>query len=143
MEQTVELAVCSGEAGSSGNGAEDATSAAATAVGKSVGEARPLLFANHSASTESKLAVSSDETGSVGPGANDTVSVAATVVAKSVERARPPGVGKYRARTESELVDKTPTHNTHLCSTVCSQARNAHTTRLAQVTRIALSSLCA
>ena len=27
---------------------------------------------------------------------------------------------------------RTPTHNTHLCSTVCSQARNAHTTRLAQ-----------
>ena len=23
-------------------------------------------------------------------------------------------------------VDRTPTHNTHLCSTVCSQARNAH-----------------
>ena len=22
--------------------------------------------------------------------------------------------------------DRTPTHNTHLCSTVCSQARNAH-----------------
>ena len=24
------------------------------------------------------------------------------------------------------VVDKTPTHNTHLCSTACSQARNAH-----------------
>ena len=60
------------------------------------------------------------------------VSVAATVVAKSVERARPPGVAKYRATTESEPADRTPTHNKHLCSTVCSQARNAHTTRLAQ-----------
>ena len=29
-------------------------------------------------------------------------------------------------------VDRTPTHNTHLCSTVCSQARNAQLTRLAQ-----------
>ena len=28
--------------------------------------------------------------------------------------------------------DRTPTHNTLLCSAVCSQARNAHTTRLAQ-----------
>ena len=26
-------------------------------------------------------------------------------------------------------VDRTPTHKTHLCSTVCSQARNAHTQR--------------
>ena len=29
-------------------------------------------------------------------------------------------------------VDRTPTHDTHLCSTVCSQARNAHTTCLAR-----------
>ena len=29
-------------------------------------------------------------------------------------------------------VDRTPTNTAHLCSTVCSQARNAHTTRLAQ-----------
>ena len=35
-----------------------------------------------------------------------------------------------------EGVDRTPTHETHLCSTVFSQARNDHTTRLAQVTRI-------
>ena len=27
---------------------------------------------------------------------------------------------------ESDDVDRTPTHNTHLCCTVCSQARNAH-----------------
>ena len=141
------------------------TSRPATAVGKSVGVARLLGFAMHSASTESEIAVSSGETGSVGLGANDTVSVAATVVAKSVERARPPGaakyrattesghagssgefpfevgearpsgVEKYRATTESEPVDRTRTHNTHLCSTVCSQMRNAHTTRLAQELR--------
>ena len=30
------------------------------------------------------------------------------------------------------VVDRTPTHDTPLCSTVCSQARNAHTKRLAQ-----------
>ena len=30
------------------------------------------------------------------------------------------------------FVDKTPTHNTHLCSTVCPQARIAQLTRLAQ-----------
>ena len=29
-------------------------------------------------------------------------------------------------------VDRTPTHDTHVCSAVCSQARNAHTTHLAQ-----------
>ena len=45
-------------------------------------------------------------------------------------------------------VDRTPTHNTHLCSAVCSQARNAHhalgsRASAAQVTRIAVSSLCA
>ena len=73
-----------------------------------------------------ELTVSSGEAGSSGNGANDTVSVAATVVARSVERARPSGVAKYRATTESELVDRTPTHNTHLCSAVCSQVRNAH-----------------
>ena len=33
---------------------------------------------------------------------------------------------------EANYVDRTPTHNTHQCSTVCSQARNAQTTRLAQ-----------
>ena len=32
----------------------------------------------------------------------------------------------------SPCVDRTTTHNTHLSSTVCSQAQNAHTTRLAQ-----------
>ena len=31
----------------------------------------------------------------------------------------------------TEHADRTPTHNTHLCSTVFSQARQAHTTRLA------------
>ena len=36
------------------------------------------------------------------------------------------------SRKSTVSVDKTPTHNTHLCSTVCSQARNAQTTRLAQ-----------
>ena len=37
-------------------------------------------------------------------------------------------------------VDRTPTHNTHLCNTVCSQARNASH---ALGSRIAVSSLCA
>ena len=41
--------------------------------------------------------------------------------------------------------DRTPTHNTHLRSTVCSQARNAHYALGSRPTRsrIALSSLCA
>ena len=39
-------------------------------------------------------------------------------------------------------VDRTPTHNRHLCSKVFHK-RGTHTTRLAQVTRIAVSSLCA
>ena len=39
--------------------------------------------------------------------------------------------GRY-SRKLTEGVDWTPTHNTHLCSAVSSQARNAHTTRLAQ-----------
>ena len=53
VEQTVELAVSSGEAGSFGRGVNDTTSAAATAVGKSVGEARPPEIAKHSASGSS------------------------------------------------------------------------------------------
>ena len=36
-------------------------------------------------------------------------------------------------------VDRTTTHDTHLCSTVCSQAGNAHTTLLAQELRCHLS----
>ena len=45
-------------------------------------------------------------------------------------------------------VDRTPTHNTHLCSTVFSQTRNAHDALGSRLkgqhgSRIALSSLCA
>ena len=36
------------------------------------------------------------------------------------------------SRKSTGVVGSTPTHNTHLCSRVCSQARNAHATRLAQ-----------
>ena len=42
----------------------------------------------------------------------------------------------------SESVDRTPTHNTHLCSTVCSQARNAHHA-LGSSHTDCISSLCA
>ena len=59
MEQTVELGVSSGEAGSSGPGADDATSAAATAVGQFVGEAWPLGIVKRSVSTECVFAKSS------------------------------------------------------------------------------------
>ena len=53
-----------------------------------------------------------------------------------------------KSRKSTGSVDKTPTHNAHLCSTLCSQARNgSHAlgsrASKAQVTRIALSSLCA
>ena len=61
MEQTVELAMSSGEAGSSWLGADDATGAAVTAVGQFASEARPLGIAKHSVSMESVFAVSSGE----------------------------------------------------------------------------------
>ena len=32
----------------------------------------------------------------------------------------------WNSRKSTGSVDRTPTHNTHLCSTVCSEARNAH-----------------
>ena len=35
-------------------------------------------------------------------------------------------------KIDGVCADRSATHNTHLCSTVCSQARNAHTSRLAQ-----------
>ena len=89
-------------------------SVAATVVAKSVEKARPPGVAKYGATTQSGHAASSGE------------------FPFEVGEARPSGVEKYRATTESEPVDRTRTHNTHLCSTVCSQARNAHTTRLAQ-----------
>ena len=107
MERTVELAVSSGEAGSSGLGVDDTTSAAVTAGGKSVGEARPPGIAKHSASTESVLEVSSVEAGSFGPGANDTISVSTAAVAKSVEGPRPPGIAKYSAARAATAVTTT------------------------------------
>ena len=50
-----------------------------------------------------------------------------------------PGLSTSSSTSSSLAVDRTPTHKTHLCSTVCSQARTAHTTL---GSRIALSSLC-
>ena len=40
------------------------------------------------------------------------------------------------SRKSTDGVDRTPTHKTHQCSTVCSQARNAHTTRSPEELRI-------
>ena len=101
MEQTVEFAVFSGEAGSSGPGENDTNSAAATQSSLLV---KLSLFgiAMHSASTEYELAVSSCEARSVGPGANGTKSVIATAIANSVEEARSLGMEKYRATSGSK-----------------------------------------
>ena len=99
-----ELAVSSGDAGSSGPLVNDMMRASATAVGKSVGE--PRTPGKHSATTGSVFAVSSGEAGSVGPGANDTTSVAATAVAKSVVEARRCGIAKHRATTAVTAVAK-------------------------------------
>ena len=100
----VELAVSSGEAGSFRPGANDTTSAAATAVAESVDEARPLVIAKHSASTaatavDTTVAKSVDETP---PGiAKYSASTAATAVAKSVGEDRPLGIANHSASTES------------------------------------------
>ena len=88
------------------------TSAAATAVVKSAGEARPLEVTQHCAATESELAVSSessDETGLPGPEQSVIWSTAEmAAVAKSVGEARPLDTAKYSdtsaATTVAELV---------------------------------------
>ena len=75
MEHSVELAVSSGNAGSSGLGVKSTTSDAVTAVGKSCGQVLTPGTAKHSVSTESEVAVSPGDAGSSGPGVTDTMSV--------------------------------------------------------------------
>ena len=89
MEQKVELAGSSGEARSSGPGADDATSASVTAVGNSVGEDRPRGVKKYKAMTESELAESSGE------------------FPVEFGEARPPGVAKYSAATAATAVAPT------------------------------------
>ena len=64
----VELAMSSGEAGSSGPGAEDMTRPGDATFANAVGEGRPPRIAEHSVTTASALAVSSGEAGSARPG---------------------------------------------------------------------------
>ena len=47
-----------------------------------------------------------------------------------------------RCVSPAHLVDRTPTHSTHLCSTVCSKARNAHHA-LGSRLKNCITSLCA
>ena len=100
VEQTVDLAVSSGDAGSSRIKANGTNSAAAAAAAKSVDEARPPEFAKYhiTSESESELAESSDEdfpsdeveAGSPWSTASGTTSRAATAaVAKSVGEVRP------------------------------------------------------
>ena len=105
VEQTVELAESSGEAGSSGLGANDTTNAAVTAVAKPVGEARPPGFVKYSAASESELAKFFLKLGPLGSSwtrANGMNSALATAVVMSVGEARPPGFVKYSVMSESE-----------------------------------------
>ena len=81
----VELAAPSGEAGSFGTGANDTTSAAATAVAKLVDEARPLGTAKYSATSVSE---------------SELVEMICAAVVKSVGGARP-RVGRGSARDQS------------------------------------------
>ena len=76
-EQTVGIAESSVEAGFSGPGADNSTNAAATAVGKPVGEARLLGSAEHSVLTFD----------------------AATAVAEPAQEARPLGIAKHSGST--------------------------------------------
>ena len=99
----VELAVSSGEAGSSVPGERDTTDAAATVVEEPVGEARPLGIAQYSAATASALAVSSGETGSVRPGDKDTTDADGTAVVGPAGEDRPCGIAKQSATTESDI----------------------------------------
>ena len=87
MEQTVELAVSSGEAGSSGPGADDVTSAPATAVGKSSEDARSPGIAKYSDAT-AVTAVAATAAESVGFG-----------------EAPRPEIAMYNASTETELAE--------------------------------------
>ena len=49
---------------------------------------------------------------------------------------------RRRCVSPAHLVDRTPTHSTHLCSTVCSKARNAHHA-LGSRLKNCITSLCA
>ena len=69
-----ELAVSSGEVGSSSPGKRDTTDVADAAVEVPVGEARPPGISQYSTTTESDVEGSSGEAGSSWPGADDTTS---------------------------------------------------------------------
>ena len=104
----VELAVSSGEVGSSRPGAHDTTSAASaasTVVAKSVGEARPLGIAKHRALTESELVKLSDYAGSSWSRARGTTSAAAAAVEKPVGGCWLLGFAEHSATTGSEFAE--------------------------------------
>ena len=111
MEQTVELAVSSGEAGSSGPGVNDTISVAATAVVKSVAGARLPGTAKVQccdSRNSSLLQQSPSLLVLVKRGlqiAKCSSTAVAVAVAKSVGNgeARPPGFAQYRATTGSEF----------------------------------------
>ena len=91
----------------------DTPVAAATAVSKYAGEARPHGIAEHSATTESdlaeypveeaELAEFSAEGVSSWPRADDTPTAATAAVAKFTGEARPPRIAQHCVKTESEL----------------------------------------
>ena len=99
-----EFAESSGEseAGSSWSRAKCTTSAANTAVAKSVGEGRFLGIAKYNVTSESELAKSSAEAGSSGTRANDTTIADVTAVEKSVGEIRPLSLN---VSPESELAE--------------------------------------
>ena len=111
MEQTVELAVSSGEAGSSVPGVNDTISVAATAVVKSVAGARLLGTAKvQCCDSRNRLLLQQSKSllVLVKRGlqiAKCSATAVAVAVAKSDGNgeARPPGFAQYRATTGSEL----------------------------------------
>ena len=97
----VELAMSSGEAGSSGPGADDTTRLDDATFAKAVGKVRPLRIAEHSVPTASALAVSSGEAGSARPGEKADAGVKA--VARPAGGARPLVIAKHSTKTESDV----------------------------------------
>ena len=106
MEQTFELAVSSGEAGSSGPGVNDTISVAATAVVKSVAGARlPGTAKVQCCDSRNRLLLQQSQSLLVLVKRGLQIAkCSAVAVAKSVGNgeARPPGFAQYRATTRSE-----------------------------------------
>ena len=114
-----------GKAGSSWPGETQTTSAAATAVAKSVGEFQPPGIVEQSATTKPELAESSGGAGPSWSRANGN-SAPATAAVKSAGGARPSRIVKYSVTSESksELAENSESvHDRYLRAVVLFEQR--------------------